>query len=110
MISDLFTPVVIVGVLASGIRLATPYLFASIGETFGQLSGMLNLGVEGIMLMSAFFAYYTVFLYGNVWLGLLVGLIVGALVGVFTAVANVTFKSEQGISGIGFFLVGLGFK
>ena len=108
MNSDLALPVIIVGILASGIRLATPYLFASLGETFGQLSGMLNLGVEGIMLMSAFFAYYAVYLYGNVWLGFIIGLLVGALMGVFIAIANVTFKSEQGISGIGFFLLGLG--
>ncbi len=46
MISDLFTVTVLVGILASGIRLATPYLFAAIGETFGQKSGVLNLGVE----------------------------------------------------------------
>ena len=47
-------------VFASTIRLATPYIFAGIGETFGQRSGVLNLGVEGIMLMGAFFAFYVV--------------------------------------------------
>ena len=45
MITDLFTANVILGILASGIRLATPYLYAAIGETFGQRSGVLNLGV-----------------------------------------------------------------
>ncbi len=53
MISDLFTTTVLVGILASGIRLATPYLYAAIGETFGQRSGVLNLGVEGQMLLGA---------------------------------------------------------
>ena len=47
MIEELFTRAVLVGILASGIRLATPYLYASIGETIGQRSGVLNLGVEG---------------------------------------------------------------
>ncbi len=55
--SELFTMTVIVGILTSGVRLATSYLFAAIGETFGQVSGVLNLGVEGIMLLGAFFAY-----------------------------------------------------
>ena len=45
---------IVLGIIHSGIRLATPYLFASLGETFDQKSGVLNLGVEGIMLMGAF--------------------------------------------------------
>ncbi len=48
MISDLFSLTVIVGILTSGVRLATSYLYAAIGEMFGQISGVLNLGVEGI--------------------------------------------------------------
>jgi simple sugar transport system permease protein len=108
MISELFTPVVIIGILAAGIRLATPYLFAAIGETFGQLSGVLNLGVEGIMLLAAFAAFYVVVLTGNLWLGLLAASIVGALLGLMMAFISVTLKAEQGISGIGLFLFGLG--
>ena len=58
--SEIFTVTVIVGILVQGVRLATPYLYASLGETFGQRSGVLNLGVEGQMLMGAFFAFYVV--------------------------------------------------
>ena len=108
MISELFTPVVIIGILAAGIRLATPYLFAAIGETFGQLSGVLNLGVEGIMLLAAFAAFYVVVLTGNLWLGLLAAFIVGGLLGLMMAFISVTLKAEQGISGIGLYLFGLG--
>jgi len=57
MISQFFTATVILGIITSGIRLATPYLFASIGEMFGQRSGVLNLGVEGQMLLGAFTAF-----------------------------------------------------
>lgn len=108
MLSDLFTVSVIVGILASGIRLATPYLYAAIGETLGQRSGMLNLGVEGIMLMGAFSGFYTVLMTGNYWLGLLAALIVGGLMGLATAFINVTLQANQGISGIGIFMFGLG--
>ena len=97
-----------IGILASGIRLATPYLYASIGETFGQRSGVLNLGVDGIMLMGAFSGFYAVFKTGNLWLGLLSAIIVGALMGLATAFVNVTLQAEQGISGIGVYLFGLG--
>ena len=108
MISQLFTEVVLIGILTSGIRLATPYLFASIGEMFGQRSGVYNLGVEGIMLMGAFAAFYATLTTGNLWLGLLAAIVVGGLMGVVMAVISITFQAEQGISGIGLYLFGLG--
>lgn len=108
MISELFTLNVIVGVLASGIRLATPYLYAAIGETFGQRSGVLNLGVEGQMLLGAFAGFYVTFTTGNPWYGLLAAMLVGAVLGLAMAFVSVTLQAEQGISGIGFYLFGLG--
>ncbi|CUS03187.2 ABC uptake transporter, permease protein [Candidatus Promineifilum breve] len=108
MISELFTTTVLVGILTSGFRLATPYLFASIGEMFGQRSGVYNLGVEGMMLMGAFAAFYVTFTTGNPWLGLLASIVVGAIMGLAMAVISVTLQAEQGISGIGVYLFGLG--
>ncbi|MFN2265474.1 MAG: ABC transporter permease, partial [Anaerolineales bacterium] len=108
MIAELFTTTVLVGILASGIRLATPYLYAALGETFGQRSGVLNLGVEGIMLLGAFAAFYTTFITENLWLGLLAAILVGGVMGLVVAIINVTLKAEQGISGIGIYLFGLG--
>jgi simple sugar transport system permease protein len=108
MIGDLFSAQVVLGILTSGIRLATPYLYAGIGETFSQRSGVLNLGVDGQMLMGAFAGFYVVFSTGNLWLGLLAALAVGALMGLAMAFISVTLRAEQGISGIGVFLFGLG--
>ncbi len=108
MITELFTATVLVGIVASGIRLATSYLYAAIGETFGQISGVLNLGVEGIMLVAAFAAYYVVYMTNNLWLGLGVAIMVGAIMGLLMAFISVTLKAEQGISGIGLYLFGLG--
>jgi len=99
---------IVLGILHSGIRLATPYLYASLGEMFAQRSGVLNLGVEGIMLMGSFFGFYTVFETQSMWLGLVVAGLVGALMGLLMALVSVTFKAEQGISGIGLSLFGLG--
>ena len=106
--NELLSITAIVGIITSGIRLATPYLFASLGEMFAQRSGVVNLGVEGIMLMGAFMGYYTVLQTGTPWLGLLVALITGALMGLLMAVISVTMQAEQGISGIGLSLFGLG--
>ena len=108
MISDLFSMTVLIGILASGIRLATPYLYAAIGETFGQRSGVLNLGVEGQMLLGAFTAFYVAITSGNLWLGILSAMAVGALMGLAMAFVTVNLHAEQGISGIGFYLFGLG--
>src|ERR1051325_10616089 len=108
MISELFSMTVLIGILASGIRLATPYLYAAIGETFGQKSGVLNLGVEGQMLLGAFAAFYVVFTTGNLWLGVLTAMFVGAIMGLAMAYVTVNLHAEKGISGIGFYLFGLG--
>lgn len=106
--SEIFTTAVMVAVVASAIRLAVPLLLAALGETFGQRSGVLNLGVDGIMLLGAFTGYYAVLKTDNVWLGLLAGAIVGLVLGLASAVIAVTLKAEQGISGIGIYLFGLG--
>lgn len=105
---NLLSAATLIGIAHSGVRLATPYLYAAIGEMFGQRSGVLNLGVEGVMLMGAFAAYYTVFLGGAPWLGVAAALMIGALMGLLMAVISVTMQAEQGISGIGLSLFGLG--
>lgn len=106
--SDFFTVSVIVATIASGVRLATPYLFAALGETLGQRSGVLNLGVDGVMLLGAFFAYWTALETENLWLAVVVSALVGLAMGVLYAVITLVFRAEQGISGIGIYLFGLG--
>jgi simple sugar transport system permease protein len=104
MIDQIFTA----SVFAATLRLATPYMFASIGEMFGQRSGVLNLGVDGIMLMGAFFAHFVALNTGSAALGLGAAILVGGLMGLAMAFISVTLKAEQGISGIGIYLFGLG--
>jgi simple sugar transport system permease protein len=106
--TDIFTLPVISGILFSAIRLATPYLYSAIGEMFAQRSGVLNLGVDGIMLMGAYAAFYVALNTGDLWLAFLVSGMVGLLMGLLMAVISVTLKAEQGISGIGLYLFGLG--
>jgi ABC-type uncharacterized transport system permease subunit len=108
MIGQVLTGTVILGIITSGIRLATPYLFASIGEMFGQRSGVLNLGVEGQMLLGALTAFFVALVTGNLWLGVLAAMGVGALMGLAMAFVTVNLHATQGISGIGFYLFGLG--
>lgn len=106
MIGDVLTA----SVFAAMIRLATPYIFAALGETFSQRSGVLNLGVDGIMLMGAFGAFYAVYETGNLLLGVVVALLIGSVMGFAMAFISVTLQAQQGISGIGLYLFGLGFS
>jgi len=109
MWSEFFTVSVLVATLASGIRLATPFLFAALGEAIGQRSGVLNLGVEGVMLIGAFAAYFTKLKTDSSLLAVGVALGAGAIMGLIYAFMTVVMHAEQGISGIGVFLFGLGF-
>jgi simple sugar transport system permease protein len=108
MNEDLTILAIIMGMIHSGIRLATPYIYAAIGETFSQRSGVLNLGVDGIMLMGAFFGFYAVFETGSPLLGLFAAAGIGALMGLILCVVSITYQAEQGISGIGLYMFGLG--
>jgi len=107
-VSDFLTVSVLLATLASGIRLATPFLLAALGETIGQRSGVLNLGVEGVMLLGAYGAYYATLRTDSILFGILVSLIVGGVMGIVYGVVTLALKAEQGISGIGIFIFGLG--
>ena len=109
--NELLQPAVLIGILTGTIRFATPYLYASIGEMFAQRSGVVNLGVDGIMLMGAYAGFFVALNMpgeGGLWLGLLSAAIVGLLMGLLMSVISVTLKAEQGISGIGLYIFGLG--
>lgn len=99
---------IIIGILTAAIRLATPYIFASIGEAFSQTAGVVNLGVDGIMLVGAFIAFYIQLKTGNLLFSVLGAMGVGLLMGLLMSLISVTLRAEQGISGIGLYMFGLG--
>jgi len=109
-VSHFFTSSILTATVATGIALAAPFLIAALGETIGQRSGVLNLGVDGIMLLSAFTGYYAALKTQSLPIAIVVGLSVGAILGLVTAVVSVSLKAEQGISGIGVYLFALGFS
>lgn len=99
---------IIASIGSSALEYAAPYIFAAIGETIGQRSGLLNLGVEGMMLMGGYIAFFIVTATGNLLLALQGAILLGIIFGLITALLNVTLKAEQGISGIGVYIFGLG--
>jgi simple sugar transport system permease protein len=67
-------------ILASGVATGTVLLYATVGEIFSERSGILNLGVEGMMLVGAMSAYKTAAATDNAWLGLLVAMLAAGLI------------------------------
>ncbi len=99
---------IITNMLAVAVALSAPYIFAAIGEMFSQKSGVLNLGVEGIMMLGAFTAFYFSWAYDNILLGIVMAMVVGILMGLLMAIVSITLKADQGISGIGVYMLGWG--
>ena len=106
--TDFLEQGILVGIIATGIRLAIPYLLAALGEMLTQRSGVYNLGLEGIMLMGAFSGFYATFITHSPVAGILAAVVTGALMGLLMAFVSVTLQAEQGISGIGLSMLGWG--
>ena len=94
-----------VGFFAAVIRIATPLIFATIGELFAERAGILNLGIEGIMLLSAMLGFSAAYFTGSLWLGVATALLAGAVAGLLMGVLTVSLGLSQHVSGIGLTLL-----
>lgn len=90
---------------AATLRVATPILFAAIGETYSERSGILNLGIEGTMFFGAFIGFFVADATGSLWIGLIVAIISGILSGLLMAFLSVTLGVNQHVSGLGITLL-----
>lgn len=85
--------------LGASVRMGTPLLIAALGLVISERAGLINIGVEGIMLMAAFGAYTGAKLTGSYWLGLLSGIAIAVLTILIFAVTSITLKTKQIIIG-----------
>jgi ABC-type uncharacterized transport system permease subunit len=108
MWSDFLQPVIIISVLASTIRIATPVLFAAIGELITEKAGVLNMGVEGMMLTGAFAGFFFAYESGSLWIGVIGGMIAGGLLSLIMAFMGVTLRLNQTVIGLGMNLLASG--
>src|ERR687890_553471 len=90
---------------AATIRIATPLIFATLGELLCERAGVLNLGIEGIMTAGAFAGWLTVYMGGDLWLGVLVAAATGAAFGLLHAFLVVPLGLSQHVTGIGITLL-----
>ena len=95
-------------ILQAGVATGTVLLFATIGEIFSERAGVLNLGVEGMMLIGAMSGFSTALATGNPWLALLVAMLVGGLLSQLHALLVIQFQADQTVSGLALTFVGTG--
>jgi len=98
----------IVSLLYDAIRAGTPLLLGTLGEIYAERSGVLNLGVEGMMIMGAVTGFGLTLATGNVWLGILCAAIVGGLFALIHAFMSITLRVNQVVSGLALTMFGLG--
>lgn len=87
---------------------ATPLLYAALGSCFSEVSGVVNIGIEGMMTVGAFTGTVVAYFTGNPWIGFLCGGLAGMLFGVLHAVATVNLGADQTIAGTAINLLGPG--
>lgn len=90
------------------VRLAIPIALTAVGATFSERSGVINIGLEGMMLVGAFSAVAGTHLLGNPWLGILMAIISGILIGVLFSVLSIKYRANQVVCGVGINILALG--
>lgn len=95
----------VIDLIAATLRIATPLIFATLGELFCERAGILNLGIEGTMFWGAFVGFTGASLTGSLWLGILLALIGGMLAGFIMSILSVRLGVNQHVSGLGITLL-----
>ncbi len=108
MLQNMIHAVFSTAFLLSIIRMTIPVLLAALGDVYCERAGVLNIAIEGMMLMGCFFAFLGAYYSGNIYLGILVALVVGILVGLLYGVFTVTLGCNQAVASLGFNMLALG--
>jgi len=96
------------GTLSSALRLSVPIVLAALGGIFAEKSGVINIGLEGLLIISAFGAIYAMDLTDSLWIGFGAGVFVSTLLAALFAVVCIEFRADQIIAGLAVWLIALG--
>jgi general nucleoside transport system permease protein len=94
--------------VAGMLRYATPLIFGAMGGIMSERSGVINIGLEGMMLIGAFFGIFGSDLLGSWFLGVVVGVAAGALIGLVHAFVSISLRADQVVSGTGINFLAIG--
>lgn len=96
--------------LRSTIRMGTPIAFTALGGVMSERSGVVNIGLEGIMLASAFGAVMGSYLTGNAWIGVLFAIVLGIVISAIHSVISITWGGNQSVSSMALISLATGFS
>lgn len=105
---DILNMTFIIALLSASIRLSVPILFAALGGMYSERSGVVNIGLEGIMLVGAFAGVVGSYFTGSYWIGALVAIVSGIFISAIFALITVKIKINQIVSGVAINLLAVG--
>lgn len=105
---DLLVYIFSINTITAAIRLATPIALAAVGGVFSERSGVINIGLEGMILTGAFAAAAASFFSGSPWIGVLAAIFAGMLMGLFFGLFTIDFKANHVVAGVGINIFALG--
>ena len=108
MLHEILTIGFLSAFLSAAVRLAVPLMYAGLGETIAEKSGILNIGMEGVMLSGAFFSFAGAWYSGSLAVGLLCGALGGLAVSMLHALLSIRLAQDQSVSGLALNMLMLG--
>ena len=99
MLEQIMTVGFVTAFLTASVRMAVPLIYAGLGETISEKAGILNIGMEGVMLGGAFFSFAGTFYSGSLAVGLLCGMAGGAMVSAIHGLLSIRLAQDQSVSG-----------
>ena len=101
--------IILIALFSAAVESGTTLLYPTIGEIFTERAGILNLGVEGMMIMGAFFGFVVTYITKNPYIGFLAGVLAGGVAALIHAFVSITLRGNQVVSGLALTIFGLGF-
>jgi len=92
--------VILIAIIASALRLATPLIFAALGGVFSERSGVVNIALEGIMIMGAFFAILAMEFVSSPWIAVIAAMLIGVLTALLLGFLAINLKANQVVAGV----------
>ena len=105
---DILTTTFLIALLSASIRLSVPILLAALGGMYSERAGVVNIGLEGLMLIGAFAGVVGSYFSGSCWIGALVAILSGILIAILFALITVKIKINQIVSGVAINLLAVG--
>jgi ABC-type uncharacterized transport system permease subunit len=99
---------IVVNFLFKGLEISGPIAFAALGAVFCERSGVINIALEGFMAVTAFTIVWGSIAFQSIWMGLLVAIITGVIMSLILAVATITYKVNQIVSGVAINIMAVG--